>query len=99
VNDLVNLENQNAYVKIINKGESPPAFSINTHYKYAPFNIPKEADMHTREIVKTLSRYRYGRDRAMVEAEVRERAELEDTSMKQVSGSGMGGGAPLGPQK
>jgi hypothetical protein len=106
-NDLVNLENRNAYVKIINKGESPPAFSISTDYKNAPFKIPMEPDERTKEIVKTLSRFRYGRDRAMVEAEIRERAELEDKSITGKIGApgspygmgGFGGPTPLNPGK
>jgi len=106
-NDLVNLENRNAYVKIINKGESPPAFSISTDYKNAPFKIPAEPDERTKEIVKTLSRFRYGRDRAMVEAEIRERAELEDKSITAKIGApgspygmgGFGGPTPLNPGK
>lgn len=88
--DLVNLENTNAYVKIINKGETPPAFSINTHYKHSPFTIPAEGDARTAEIVKTLSRYRFGRDRGMVEAEIVNRSELSDTP------SAKSGTAPLG---
>lgn len=95
--DLVNLENTNAYVKMLYQGESPPAFSVNTHYKYAPFDIPKDGDKKTADIVRNLSRYRYGRDRALVEAEMRERGRTEDeTPAKPNSGipglGGMGGG-------
>jgi hypothetical protein len=103
--DLVNLENRNAYVKIINKGESPPAFSISTDYGHAPFKLPMDGDQKTAEIVKNLSRYRYGRDRAMVEAEIRERGMLTDTvntkpSLNSPYGSGgWGGAAPLSPGK
>lgn len=107
-NDLVNLENVNAYVKIIYQGESPPAFSINTNYKYAPFNIPKEGDKRTGDIVKNLSRYRYGRDRSLVEAEMRERSRLDDESPAPKTGlgglgmPGLGGGGgfntPLKPK-
>jgi hypothetical protein len=104
-NDLVNLENVNAYVKIIYQGESPPAFSINTNYKYATFNIPKDGDKRTGDIVKNLSRYRYGRDRALVEAEMRERARMDDETPAPKSGMGamgmpgLGGGAMNTPLK
>lgn len=92
-NDLTNLENRNAYIKLINKGESPPAFSISTDYKYAPFNIPKTGDPKISEIVKNLSRFRYGRDKAMVEAEIIKRSESADTSGGKDAGRGgmMGG--------
>lgn len=104
-NDLVNLENVNAYVKIIYQGESPPAFSINTNYKYATFDIPKDGDKRTGDIVKNLSRYRYGRDRALVEAEMRERARMDDETPAPKSGMGgmgmpgLGGGAMNTPLK
>jgi len=107
-NDLVNLENVNAYVKIIFQGESPPAFSISTNYKYAPFLIPKEGDKKTADIVKNLSRYRYGRDRALVEAEMKERSRLDDETPAPKPGMGgmglpgLGGGGgfntPLKPK-
>ena len=104
-NDLVNLENVNAYVKIIYQGESPPAFSINTNYKYATFDIPKDGDKRTGDIVKNLSRYRYGRDRALVEAEMRERARMDDETPAPKTGiggmgmPGLGGGAMNTPLK
>jgi len=103
--DLVNLENRNAYVKIINKGESPPAFSISTDYNNAPFKLPMDGDPKIAEIVKNLSRFRYGRDRAMVEAEIRERGMMgESVSAKPALNSpygsgGWGGAAPLAPGK
>jgi hypothetical protein len=100
--DLVNLENTNAYTKLINKGESPPAFSINTHYKNAPFNIPKEGNKKVAEIVKNLSRFRYGRDKAMVEADINRRSELETGTAPAVGTAAPVGGlsspsSPLAP--
>jgi len=101
--DLVNLENVNAYVKIIYQGESPPAFSVNTNYKHAPFDIPKDGDKKTADIVRNLSRYRYGRDRALVEAEMKERARMDEETPAPKPGGmpGLGGGgfnAPLKPK-
>lgn len=97
--DLTNLENTNAYVKIISKGESPPAFSISTHYKYAPFHIPPQGNLKIAEIVKNLSRLRYGRDRGLVEAEMKKRGEL-DSKPQENKAPGLGGmggfGGPLG---
>lgn len=90
-NDLVNLENVNAYVKMIYQGESPPGFSINTNYKYAPFPIPKDGSKRTADIVRNLSRFRYGRDRAMVEQEILERSRMDEETPKKPAGLGMGG--------
>lgn len=92
--DLVNQENGNAYMKMINRGETPAAFSINTRYETAPIKIP-EGDPKTAEIVKSLSRYRYGRDVALVEAEINQRSNMfgEKPSTESISG-GMGADAP-----
>lgn len=102
-NDLVNLENVNAYVKLIYQGESPPAFSVNTHYKHAPFDIPKDGDKKTADIVRNLSRYRYGRDRALIEAEMRERSRMDEEAPAKggLGMPGLGGGgfnSPLKPK-
>ncbi len=99
--DLTNIENVNAYVKMIHKGESPAAFSINTNYKHAPFEIPKHGDRRIAEIVKNLSRFRYGRDKEMVEAEMRKRSDMDAKSepAKPAFGGGFGGfggGLPAG---
>lgn len=99
--DLSNLENVNAYCKLIYQGESPPGFSISTHYKYAPFNIPDKGSKRVEEIVKNLSRYRFGRDRALVEAEISERADLapnkeEDNKAANNPMAGFGGMGGLG---
>lgn len=88
--DITNLENVNAYVKMLYQGESPPAFSINTHYKHAPFDIPKDGNEKISEIVKNLSRFRYARDKDLVEAEIRDRAELDSSA----DDNNAGGGAP-----
>jgi hypothetical protein len=92
-NDLVNQENRNAYIKMINKGETPPAFSINTSYEFAPYKIPMEGDPKISAIIKSLSRYRYGRDSTMVEAEMNERSDMfgNDNPAKPAKGA-----SPLG---
>lgn len=106
-NDLTNLENTNAYVKIIAKGESPEAFSINTNYKHAPFAIPKEGNIKVAQIVKNLSRLRYGRDKGLVEAEMNDRSDMSGKKSKKpapggfMGAPGMGAGgynAPLKPK-
>jgi hypothetical protein len=83
--DLVNLENTNAYLKLINKGESPPAFSVSTNYKHAPFPIPKEGNPKIAEIVKNLSRFRYGRDKDMVENEINRRSMTDGEDPKKAA--------------
>lgn len=72
-NDLINLENINAYAKVLVKGEAPAPFSMATWYdlknKYPP-------NLEVSKMITELSRLRYGRDKDIVEAEIRKRAQL-----------------------
>ncbi len=67
-NDLTNLENQNAYVKLMVNGKYPPPFSIRTTFKKWP-----EGNPQWRDLIIQISRNVYGRDRAMVEDEITRR--------------------------
>lgn len=77
--DLANIDNQNAYVKLLVKGKYPPPFSIQTTYQSPPGN--KEIA----KVIKELSRMRYGRDRRQVDAEIKKRGEIhaENNPMPQ----------------
>jgi hypothetical protein len=93
--DLINQENSNGYIKMINKGETPPAFSINTRYENAPYKIPWDGDPKIAEIVRSLSRYRYGRDVALVEAEINQRSNIfGDNPTGETLSGGMGSDTP-----
>jgi hypothetical protein len=95
-NDLINLESINAYIKTLVNGETPPAFSIYTHLKNAPFAIPNP-DLQVAQTIKDLSRLKYGRDRAIVETEIMQRAELSSEYKPKAPAlggfGGFGGGA------
>jgi hypothetical protein len=65
-NDLVNIDNFNAYVKILINGETSKPFNIKT--------IPPETgNREAIEKIKELSRTKYGRDRQQVEEEILKR--------------------------
>ena len=68
--DLMNLDNYNAYIKLLIDGVSSKPFSLRT---IAPAT---EIDQKTADAVKQLSRLRYGRDRALVEKEIYQRTKL-----------------------
>jgi hypothetical protein len=92
--DLVNQENRNGYIKMVNKGETPAAFSISTSYENSPFQIP-DGNLKTAEIVRSLSRYRYGKDVSLVEAEINQRGNVfGDKSSTDVLSGGMGTDPP-----
>lgn len=65
-NDLINIDNYNAYVKMLINGQTAPAFNMTT---YPPANGRWEIAQN----IKQLSRLKYGREKALIEAEVYER--------------------------
>ena len=62
-NDLVNLDNYNAALRLLIKGETSKAFNIVTF-------PPSKGDSETARLIKEYSRIKYGCDRALVESEL-----------------------------
>jgi len=72
--DLINVDRFNAYMKTIVSGEPVTPFSLDTTK-----DITKEKAMENSrvsELIKELSRLKYGRDAKVVEAEIGQRARL-----------------------
>lgn len=72
--DLLNVEAQTLYVKTQVKGEPIPSFSLNVMKDMNAWNAMKRPEVG--RAIRELSRLTYGRDRAMVEAEIATRAKL-----------------------
>lgn len=70
--DLINVERFQAYVKTIVRNETVPPFSLDTSRDLAKV----EKDPRIAEMIKQLSRLRYGRDVNVVDAEIVHRARL-----------------------
>jgi hypothetical protein len=64
-NDLTNIDNQNAYVKLMVQGRYPQPFSMRTTFKKFP-----KGDPAMRDLIIQISRNVYGRDRVLVEEEI-----------------------------
>lgn len=71
-NDLVNIENRNAYIKLMIGGATTKPFNFAT---LAPMGV---ANSKLAQALKKLSRLKYGRDKRIVDAEIRERARFID---------------------
>ena len=67
--DLINIEKYTAYVKLLIDNAASRPFSMNTIWPLPGI----ERDGISAKI-KTLSRLKYGRDRSVVEAEIRRRS-------------------------
>ena len=65
-NDIANLDNLNAYAKILANGVVTKPFNIIA-------TIPKPGNMEIAKIIKELSRLKYGRDRRQIEMEIEDR--------------------------
>jgi hypothetical protein len=72
--DLLNVERYHAYVKTIVNNEPVPPFSIDTTKDIT--QIKAQENPRVAEIVKEMSRLKYGRDAKLVEAEITRRAKL-----------------------
>ncbi len=73
--DIMNLTVGNAYVKLLIKGHPSTPFSMYSDYPSWKA-IPRNDQLAG--MIKELSRLRYGRDKELVEAEIKIRARLED---------------------
>ena len=71
-NDLVNIENRNAYIKLMVDGATTKPFNFAT---LAPMGT---ANIKLAQALKKLSRLKFGRDKRIVDAEIRERGRFMD---------------------
>jgi hypothetical protein len=100
--DLTKQPNQHAYVKLLVDGKYPPPFSLVTTDD-VPFAQRGEGNKQLAETVKQISRLRFGRDRELIESEIRERAKFEKKIESKspgfggFNGGGFGGAPPLTP--
>jgi len=77
-NDLVNIENRNAYIKLMVDGAATKPFNLTA---LPPMGTP---NLKVMDALKRLSRLKYGRDRRIVDAEIRERGRfITDTPNNQ----------------
>lgn len=78
--DFINLENQNAYVKLLVNQEYPAPFSIRTTFdsiKPTIINgVEYPVNKRVVEMIKELSRLRYGKDVNLIEQEITNRGKL-----------------------
>jgi hypothetical protein len=72
--DLLNIERFHAYVKTIVHNEPVPPFSVDLTKNME--EMKKQRNPKVAEMIKQLSRLRYGRAREIVEAEIAQRARL-----------------------
>ncbi|MBI3290466.1 TraM recognition domain-containing protein [Candidatus Microgenomates bacterium] len=72
--DLLNIERYHAYMKTIVNNEPVPPFSVDLTKDMTKEKASENSRMA--ELIKEMSRLKYGRDRAIVEAEINRRSKL-----------------------
>ena len=72
-NDLINLDNFNAYVKLMINGQISVPFNMITY-------PGRPSSLELAKSIREISRLKYGRDRAMVEREIFERSQFGKTA-------------------
>lgn len=88
--DLKNIENQHAYIKLMVDGKYPPPFSLRTTFKKWP-----EANQKIKDLIVQISRNVYGRDSVIVEEEINRRIyslNNKNQASQQNSANNMGAG-------
>src|SRR3989344_998905 len=68
--DVINIDRFNAYVKLMINGAASRPFNMETYPK------PAGASLEVANVVRDLSRLKYGRPRAEIEAEILDRTKL-----------------------
>ena len=68
--DLINIDNYNAYVKLMIAGAISQGFNIATY-------PPTEGNLETGKRIKEISRLKYGQDREAIEKEILERSRIK----------------------
>jgi hypothetical protein len=71
--DLINIENRTCYTKLLIDNTASRPFSMRTA-EWPPVGVERQLGLP--EKIKTLSRLKYGRDRALVEAEINARMKM-----------------------
>jgi hypothetical protein len=72
--DLLNVEKYHAYITTIVNNEPVPSFSVDTTKDIG--KIKAAESTRVSEIIKEMSRLKYGRDMKLVEAEIARRSNL-----------------------
>ncbi|KKQ13026.1 MAG: hypothetical protein US25_C0043G0002 [Candidatus Moranbacteria bacterium GW2011_GWE1_36_7] len=74
--DLVNVDNYKGFARVLISGELSKPFNVN-------FNPPTRGNQEAANYLKELSRLKYGRDAAIVNREIMERARFARSAMKE----------------
>lgn len=93
--DLQQIENLMAFVKIQVDGKPTPAFTLTARYGESPYDMMSEPNPQLSNLIKQVSRLKYGKDASLVENEVKLRGSfIKEKTEETKKPGGMFGGFP-----
>jgi hypothetical protein len=92
--DLQQIENFTYYIKMLVDGRPTPAFTARSFYGESPYDLIGQPNPEIADIARQISRLKYGKDRAVIENEVKLRGTFikEKTEDEKKDKGGMFGG-------
>lgn len=69
--DLQQVENFSFYLKMLTEGKPTPAFSCRSFYGDSPYDMISQPNQEIAEVARKISRLKYGKDRNIVENEIK----------------------------
>jgi hypothetical protein len=93
--DLQQIENLMAFTKIQVDGKPTPAFTLTARYGESPYDMMSEPNPQLSNLIKQVSRLKYGKDASLVENEVKLRGSfIKEKTEETKKPGGMFGGFP-----
>ncbi|MEP7103834.1 MAG: TraM recognition domain-containing protein [Candidatus Dojkabacteria bacterium] len=95
-NDLQQIENGTAFTKIQVDGKPTPTFTVRSWYGESPYDmIDPSPDPNLPDIIRQISRLKYGKDKNLIENEIKLRGTfIKEKTEEKKPGGMFGGGFP-----
>jgi len=82
-NDLQQIENFNYYIKMLVDGRPTPSFTARSFYGDSPYDMVSAGSKELADIARQVSRLKYGKDRDIIETEVKIRGSFIKEAVKE----------------
>jgi hypothetical protein len=89
-NDLIKVENGTYFMKMLVDGKPATPFTLRSSYGESPYDMMSAPNKRLADVIKQISRLKYGKDRAIIENEVKLRGKFVK-KVEQPDAGGFGG--------
>ncbi len=94
-NDLIKVENMTCFMKMLVDGKPATPFTLRSVYGDSPFDMITSSNPKLADVIRQISRLRYGKDRSIIENEIKLRSTY--TKKAEVKDNPMGGFGNFNP--